>query len=56
MRGGDAVETLHLAEVGDASLNQNRIFEVLAVLKSVCEANVSVQQSGLHGQVGALGR
>jgi hypothetical protein len=55
MRGGDAVETLRLAEFGDASLDQDRIVEVLAVLNSVCEANVSVQQSGSHGQVEALG-
>jgi len=55
MRGGDAVETLRLAEFGDASLDQRRIFEVLAVLNAVCEAKVFVQQSGLHGRADALG-
>lgn len=55
MCGGDAVETLHLAEFGDARLDQSRVFEVLAVLKTVCEAKVFVQQSGMHGPVEALG-
>ena len=49
MRGENAIETLHLAEVGDASLDQGRVFKVLAVLNAVCEAKVLVQQSGLHG-------
>jgi hypothetical protein len=45
MRGGDAIETLHLAEFGDASLDQGRVFQVLAVLNAVCEAKVFVQQT-----------
>ena len=55
MRGGDAVETLHLAEVGDVSLDQSRISEVLSVLNAVCEARVSVQEAGLNGPIEALG-
>jgi len=55
MRGVDAVQTLHLAEVGDARLDQSRIFEVLAVLNAVSDPKVFVQPSGLHEQVGAVG-
>ena len=55
MRGDDAVETLHLTEVGDASLNQGRVFEVLAVLNAVCEAKIFVQPSRLHEHVDAVG-
>ena len=54
MTGDDAVETLHLAEFGDASLNQSRVSEVLAVLNDVCEAKVFVQQTGLLGRVEAF--
>ena len=55
MRGVDAVQTLHLAEVGDASLNQGRVFEVLAVLNAMCEAKIFVQPPGLPEQVDAVG-
>ena len=54
MRGVDAIQTLHLAEVGDASLDQGRIFEVLAVLNAVCETNVFGQRSGLHERIEAV--